>query len=61
MEREVCNFFKVVNSDTRATSMFLKVLVTQIEKAMIHDRLRVSKISGKICIPNLYAFAVIYP
>ena len=59
MERKVCNFFKVVNSDTRATSMFLKVLVIQIEKAMIHDCLRVSKISGKICISTLYAFAVI--
>ena len=41
--------------------MFLKVLVTQIEKALINDRLRVSKISGKIRIPTLYAFAVIYP
>ena len=40
--------------------MFLKVLVTQIEKALINDRLRVSKISGKIRIPTLYAFAVIY-
>ena len=41
--------------------MFLKGLVTQIEKALINDRLRVSKISGKICIPTRYAFAVIYP
>ena len=41
--------------------MFLKVLVTQIEKALINDRLRVSKISGKIRIPTLYALAVIYP
>ena len=40
--------------------MFLKVLVTQIEKALIKDRLRVSKISGKIRIPTLYAFVVIY-
>ena len=38
--------------------MFLKVLVTQIEKALI---LCVSKISGKIRIPTFYAFAVIYP
>ena len=41
--------------------MFLKVLVTQIEKALMNDRLLVSKIFGKICIPTLYAFAVIYP
>ena len=40
--------------------MFHKVLVTQIEKALINDRLRVSKMSGKIRIPTLYAFAVIY-
>ena len=41
--------------------MFHKVLVTQIEKAMINDRLRVSEIFKKIRIPALYAFAVIYP
>ena len=41
--------------------MFLKVLVTQIEKALINDRLRVLKMSGKIRIPTLYVLAVIYP
>ena len=61
IERKMWNLFKVDDSDTRATSMFLKVLVTQIEKALITDRLRVSKISGTISIPTLYAFAVIYP
>ena len=38
-----------------------KGTVMQIEKALINDRLRVSKISWKICIPTTYNFAVIYP
>ena len=33
----------------------------QIEKALINDRLRVSKVSWKFCIPTIYNFAVIYP
>ena len=41
--------------------MFPKVLVSQIEKALINNRLRVSKISEKIRIPTFYAFAIIYP
>ena len=32
----------------------------QIEKPLINDRLRVSKISWKIGIPTIYNFAVIY-
>ena len=32
----------------------------QIEKALINDRLRVSKVSWKFCIPTIYNFAVIY-
>ena len=35
--------------------------VMQIEKALINDRLRVSKISLKFCTPPIYKFAVIYP
>ena len=35
--------------------------VIQIEKALINDCLRVSKISLKFCIPPIYKFAVIYP
>ena len=33
----------------------------QIEKALISDRLRVSKVSLKFRIPTMYNFAVIYP
>ena len=32
----------------------------QIEKALINDRLRVSKVSWKFCIPAIFNFAVIY-
>ena len=33
----------------------------QIEKALINDRLRISKVSLKRRIPTVYNFAVIYP
>ena len=33
----------------------------QIEKALINDGLRVSKVSGKFHIPTVYNFPVIYP
>ena len=32
-----------------------------IEKALISDRLRVSKIFSKFRVPAIYNFAVIYP
>ena len=32
----------------------------QIEKALINDRLRVSKVSGKFRIPTIYNLAVIF-
>ena len=35
--------------------------VMQIKKALINDRLRVSNVSWKFCIPTFYNFAVIYP
>ena len=35
--------------------------VMQIEKALINDRLRVSKVSRKCRIPTIYNFAVSYP
>ena len=34
--------------------------VMQLEKALINDRLYVSKVSGKFRIPTIYNFAVIY-
>ena len=33
----------------------------QIEKALINDLLRVSKVFWKFCIPTVYNFAVIHP
>ena len=33
----------------------------QIEKALINDRLRISKVSEKFRITTIYNFAVIYP
>ena len=33
----------------------------QIEKALINDRLRVSNVSWKFCIPTIVNFAVIHP
>ena len=40
--------------------MLIKGTVMQIEKALINDGLRVSKVSLKFCIPTIYSFAVIY-
>ena len=39
----------------------VEVSVMQIEKALIKNRLRVSKVSWKFRIPAAYDFAVIYP
>ena len=33
----------------------------QIEKALINDHLRVSKVFWKFCIPTIYNFEVIFP
>ena len=39
----------------------IKGIVMQIEKALINDRLRVSKVFWKFCNPTIYNFAEIYP
>ena len=39
---------------------FLKIHKMQLEKALINDRLRVSKVSIKFRIPTIYNFVVIY-
>ena len=39
----------------------LKDAAMPIEKALINDRLRVSKVPWKFHIPTIYNFAVIYP
>ena len=33
----------------------------QMEKALINDRLNISKVSREFCIPTIYNFAIIYP
>ena len=40
---------------------YFKGTVMQIKKALISDRLRDLKVSGKLRIPTVYNFAVIYP
>ena len=42
-------------------SRTFKGTVMQMEKALINDRFRVSKVSRKLCIPTIYNFAVIFP
>ena len=39
----------------------IKSTVMQIEKALINDRLHVSKVSRKFHILTIYNFAVIFP
>ena len=56
--------FKVNNKETglfqiKVFVREIKDTVMQIEKAPINDHLRVSKASGKFCIPTIYNFAVI--
>ena len=41
--------------------IFVKGTVMQIEKSLINDPLRVSKVSWKFQIPAIYNFVVIYP
>ena len=41
--------------------MALKATVMEIEKALINDHLRVSKLSWKVHIPTIYNFAVNHP
>ena len=42
-------------------SSSVKGTVMQIEIALINDRLRLSKVSWKICVKTIYKFVVIYP
>ena len=46
--------------DNTAFFFFLKGAVMQLEKVLINDRLRVSKVSWKFRIPTIYNFGVIY-
>ena len=52
---------RYADSQTEKGPPLLKGTVMKIVKALINDSLRVSKVSLKLRIPNIYSFAVIYP
>ena len=47
--------------ETTNSVVGIKGAVMQIEKALINNRLRVSKVFWKFCFPTVYNFAIIYP
>ena len=49
--------FGIQNCDKKSP----KVIVMQIEKALINDRVHASKVPWKFRIPTIYNIAVIYP
>ena len=52
------NYFPPYSS---VADVSFKGAVMQIEKALLNDRLRVTKVSWKFRIPTIYNFAVICP
>ena len=56
------NFVNIVTSHRSQIKSFNNIKGTsmQIEKVLINDRLRVSKVSGKFRTPTIYNFAVIH-
>ena len=52
---------KAWNYNTNYNSSMIKGTAMQIEKALIKDCLRASKVSWKFYIPTIYNFAVIFP
>ena len=53
-------FFKFSKLFVHVKRRIVKGTAMQIEKALINDRLRVSKVSRKFHISTIYNFAVIY-
>ena len=51
--------YKVTTKTVR--NVLMKGTVMQIEKALINDHLRFSKVFRKFYMPTCYNFAVIYP
>ena len=51
--------YKVTTKTVR--NVLIKGTVMQIEKALINDHLRFSKVFRKFYMPTCYNFAVIYP
>ena len=54
-------FFDYNDINFNARLNLLQGTVMQIEEALINDRLSVSIVSWKFCIPIIYNFAVIDP
>ena len=52
--------FRICEFDLAHVTQSIKGTVMQIEKALINDGLRVSKVSGKFRIPTVYNFPAIY-
>ena len=53
--------FSILDDVVRHALAQIKGTIMQIEKELINDRLYVSKVSLKFCIPAIYNFTVIYP
>ena len=55
------DFFRLRKLLSESSSYNIKGTAMQIEKALINDRYRISKVSSKFRIQNIHNFAVIYP
>ena len=53
--------FMMLLGDMYLHKSLVKGAVMEIEKALINDRLGVSKVPWKFRIPTIYKFGVIYP
>ena len=58
---DLINLFNKLYSQENLHNKVLKGIVMQIEKALINDLLRVSKVSLKFCVATIYNFEVILP
>ena len=55
------DFFNTINQLCKENEEILKGTVMQIEKALNSDHVCLSKVYGKLCIPTIYTFTVVYP
>ena len=53
--------YVLVKSVAGATTRSIKSTVVEIDKALISDCLRLSKVSGKFHIPTIFNFAIVCP
>ena len=56
---ELHDIFQIFLMSHMKQSVTIEGTVMQIEKALINDRLQVSKVSSKFCIQTIYNFAII--